>query len=201
MHLLACVRPVRVCDCRSSNREIIDLPQGLFGTASTTAADPKAIVKRRAHGILMAVNFILVFPLGALAARQLRSHWLASPAIRAAMFYVHIITQVCVGTRGSLSGSLCTQQFHVAHASTIKVVLSCGEVLTLMCAYLPCALSLTSHAGGWHSLCNRRLHHCNKYIQRALRPGSVSPRCDWHRDAGACVQPGVCEGRSVGGVG
>lgn len=44
----------------------------------------------------MAINFIVIFPLGALAARQLRSHWLRSPAVRASLFYVHIATQVCV---------------------------------------------------------------------------------------------------------
>lgn len=80
--------------CRATNRAIIDLSNGLFGSASTATADHKAISRRRAHGTLMAVNFILVFPLGALGARQLRSHWLKSPRIRAALFYVHIITQV-----------------------------------------------------------------------------------------------------------
>jgi hypothetical protein len=80
--------------CRNGNREIIDLQQGLFGTASTAAADPKAILNRRAHGVLMAINFILILPLGALAARQLRSHWITSPRVRASMFYVHMAAQV-----------------------------------------------------------------------------------------------------------
>jgi hypothetical protein len=80
--------------CRNGNREIIDLRQGLFGTASTAAADPKAISRRKAHGALMAVNFIVIFPLGALAARQLRCHWITSPRVRASMFYVHMTAQV-----------------------------------------------------------------------------------------------------------
>jgi hypothetical protein len=80
--------------CRSGNREIIDLRQGLFGTASTAAADPKAISRRKAHGALMAVNFIVILPLGALAARQLRCHWITSARVRASMFYVHMIAQV-----------------------------------------------------------------------------------------------------------
>jgi hypothetical protein len=41
-----------------------------------------------------AVNFIVVMPLGALAARQLRCHWLQNPRVRASLFYVHIATQV-----------------------------------------------------------------------------------------------------------
>lgn len=86
--------------CRNGNREIIDLRQGLFGTASTAAADPKAIFQRRAHGILMAVNFIVIFPLGALAARQLRSHWIKSPRVRASMFYVHMVAQVGLALKG-----------------------------------------------------------------------------------------------------
>jgi len=80
---------------RLDNREVLQLDDGLFGTASTVAADRDAIKKRKAHGVLMAVNFVVIFPLGALGARQLRSHWLRSPAIRASLFYVHIATQVC----------------------------------------------------------------------------------------------------------
>lgn len=82
--------------CRTSNREVIELSDGLFGASVTTStAKPSmAVMLRQTHGILMAVNFIVVFPLGALAARQLRCHWLRSPVIRAAMFYVHVFTQV-----------------------------------------------------------------------------------------------------------
>lgn len=75
-------------------RDIIELKEGLFGTASTIAADEKAVVKRKIHGVLMAVNFVVVFPLGSLAARQVRCHWLRSHVVRAGMFYAHIITQV-----------------------------------------------------------------------------------------------------------
>jgi hypothetical protein len=80
--------------CRRTHKEIIDLKDGIFGTSSTAAADPKAISRRMAHGVLMAVNFIVILPLGALAARQLRCHWIKSPRIRASLFYVHIILQV-----------------------------------------------------------------------------------------------------------
>jgi hypothetical protein len=70
------------------------MKDGVFGTSSTAAADPKAISRRKAHGVLMAVNFIIILPLGALAARQLRCHWIKNPRIRASLFYVHIILQV-----------------------------------------------------------------------------------------------------------
>ena len=80
---------------RTSNREVIELKEGLFGAASTsTAVGGSAVTLRRTHGILMAVNFVGIFPLGALAARQLRCHWLRSPAVRASLFYVHVFTQV-----------------------------------------------------------------------------------------------------------
>jgi len=42
----------------------------------------------------MAVNFILIFPLGALMARQLRTLWLKSSWVKALLFYAHIGTQV-----------------------------------------------------------------------------------------------------------
>jgi len=87
----------------TNNREVLVLNDGLFGTASTVVEDPKAISTRRAHGLLMAINFVIIFPLGALCARQLRSHWLRSPAIRASLFYVHIITQL-VGTACAIAG-------------------------------------------------------------------------------------------------
>lgn len=70
------------------------MKDGIFGTSSTAAADPQAISRRKAHGVLMAVNFIVILPLGALAARQLRCHWIKNPRIRASLFYVHIILQV-----------------------------------------------------------------------------------------------------------
>jgi hypothetical protein len=38
--------------------------------------------------------------LGALAARQLRCHWLKNPAVRASLFYVHFATQVWPLTQG-----------------------------------------------------------------------------------------------------
>jgi hypothetical protein len=82
--------------CRFTNREIIraerlfEPSSGIAGVAAT----PSAIAKRRAHGILMTTNFMLVMPLGALSARQLRCHWLKNPAVRASLFYVHIATQV-----------------------------------------------------------------------------------------------------------
>jgi hypothetical protein len=83
---------------RTSNREVIELKEGLLGAASTSkAVGGSAITLRRTHGILMAVNFVGIFPLGALAARQLRCHWLRSPAVRASLFYVHVFTQVCSG--------------------------------------------------------------------------------------------------------
>lgn len=87
---------------RRSNREIINVPQQLFSAgasslASTVGAVPAttvAVRNRKAHGVLMTINFMLVMPLGALAARQLRCHWLKNPVIRGALFYVHIATQV-----------------------------------------------------------------------------------------------------------
>lgn len=73
----------------------------LFDSAAGTTVQGgpgnDAYNRRVAHGSLMAINFLLVLPLGALAARQLRSHWLTSPAIRASLFYVHIATQVRSG--------------------------------------------------------------------------------------------------------
>lgn len=86
--LLLCLWPTRM------SKEIVELNNGMFGAAALAQADPKAITRRRAHGILMALNFIIIFPLGALAARQLRCHWITNPRVRAAMFYVHICTQV-----------------------------------------------------------------------------------------------------------
>eukprot|EP00775_Hariotina_reticulata_P012536 gene12536-12669_t len=72
---------------------------GLLAGYSAASSSSSGIKARRAHGILMAVNFMLVLPLGALAARQLRTHWLSSTAIKAALFYLHIATQAwrCTG--------------------------------------------------------------------------------------------------------
>lgn len=94
------LRALSFCCCSFSaapnrtSKEIVELNNGMFGAAALAQADPKAITRRRAHGILMALNFIIIFPLGALAARQLRCHWITNPRVRAAMFYVHICTQV-----------------------------------------------------------------------------------------------------------
>jgi hypothetical protein len=99
--------------CRFTNREIVRAER-LFGPSSGiagVAATPSAIAKRRAHGILMTTNFMLVMPLGALAARQLRCHWLKNPAVRASLFYVHIATQVWVtqGLEASFDDAYCRQ--------------------------------------------------------------------------------------------
>lgn len=87
------------CHCRAEDSQVLQLRQGVFGPA-IEAVDMKQDSKakaRTAHGALMAVNFILIMPLGALAARHLRCHWIKVHAVRAALFYVHIITQVMMG--------------------------------------------------------------------------------------------------------
>lgn len=68
----------------------------MYGGSATITIDDTARARRKAHGVLMALNFIVVLPLGALAARQLRCHWVKIPAVRASLFYVHVATQVCV---------------------------------------------------------------------------------------------------------
>jgi hypothetical protein len=78
---------------------VLQLNGPLFGGTSddvsvVTAADPRAVKLRTQHGTLMAVNFIVVFPLGALMARQLRARWLNSLAAKAVLFYMHIAVQV-----------------------------------------------------------------------------------------------------------
>jgi len=49
---------------------------------------------RRTHGALMLSNFLFILPLGAVLARQLRSHWIKKEAVKGALFYSHIIMQV-----------------------------------------------------------------------------------------------------------
>lgn len=85
--------------CSIDNRAVLELPGSLFGSDAnsaiiTTATDPTALKLRYQHGTLMAVNFVLVFPLGALIARQLRARWLSSLAVKAVLFYLHITVQV-----------------------------------------------------------------------------------------------------------
>jgi hypothetical protein len=83
---------------------VLQLNGALFGGDASsvsidTAADPRAIKLRTQHGTLMAVNFIVVFPLGALMARQLRARWLNSLAAKAVLFYMHIAVQVRRGVK------------------------------------------------------------------------------------------------------
>jgi hypothetical protein len=85
--------------CSIDNRAVLELKGPLFGgnadaVSVVTAADPRAVKLRTQHGTLMAVNFILVFPLGALLARQLWARWLNSLAAKAVLFYMHIALQV-----------------------------------------------------------------------------------------------------------
>lgn len=86
-----------ICCCSVDNRVAIELPGLLFGQGSTVQEEasiaPIALKHRVEHGTLMAVTFILVFPLGALMARQLRSKWLKSAGAKAVLFYLHIGTQ------------------------------------------------------------------------------------------------------------
>lgn len=84
--------------CSVDNRVAIELPGLLFAEAANvqevSSLDATALNHRVQHGTLMAVNFILVFPLGALMARQLRARWLKYPNVKALLFYLHIGTQV-----------------------------------------------------------------------------------------------------------
>lgn len=63
----------------------------------------------------MAVNFIVIFPLGAIAARQLRSHWLTNPRLRASMFYVHIFTQITGVACATAGFVIATRWFNVPY--------------------------------------------------------------------------------------
>jgi hypothetical protein len=97
-------------NCSIANRAVLQLNGALFGGDASsvsvdTAADPHAIKLRTQHGTLMAVNFIVVFPLGALMARQLRARWLNSLAAKAVLFYMHIAMQVCRGMRMQLAST------------------------------------------------------------------------------------------------
>jgi hypothetical protein len=80
---------------------VLQLNGALFGgdpsaVSIDTAADPRALKLRSQHGTLMAVNFIVVFPLGALMARQPRARWLNSAVAKAVLFYMHIAMQVMI---------------------------------------------------------------------------------------------------------
>jgi hypothetical protein len=56
-----------------TSKEIVELNSGLFGAAGLAQADPKAITRRRAHGILMALNFLLVCMQRLLLCKRLQS--------------------------------------------------------------------------------------------------------------------------------
>jgi hypothetical protein len=99
-HLLCYAICINICSI--DNRAVLQLNGPLFGGDASrasvdTAADPRAIKLRTQHGTLMVVNFIVVFPLGALMARPLRARWLNSLAAKAVLFYMHIAVQVRMG--------------------------------------------------------------------------------------------------------
>ncbi|WIA19191.1 hypothetical protein OEZ85_003836 [Tetradesmus obliquus] len=106
------------------NRAVLELKGPLFGgnpadVAIVTAADPLAVKRRTQHGCLMAVNFILVFPLGALLARQLRARWLNSLAAKAVLFYMHIALQmsgVALATAGFI---IATKDFGIPYKDVL----------------------------------------------------------------------------------
>lgn len=116
------------CCCSIDNRAVLELKGPLFGgnpadVAIVTAADPLAVKRRTQHGCLMAVNFILVFPLGALLARQLRARWLNSLAAKAVLFYMHIALQVG------------QQQLYVRNSSAF------GNTAPCMCLPVACSVA------------------------------------------------------------
>ncbi|WIA39466.1 hypothetical protein OEZ86_005565 [Tetradesmus obliquus] len=106
------------------NRAVLELKGPLFGgnpadVAIVTAADPLAVKRRTQHGCLMAVNFIIVFPLGALLARQLRARWLNSLAAKAVLFYMHIALQmsgVALATAGFI---IATKDFGIPYKDVL----------------------------------------------------------------------------------
>eukprot|EP00877_Chromochloris_zofingiensis_P003835 jgi/Chrzof1/13452/Cz07g33210.t1 len=111
-----------------NRRGAIQLTQ-LFGSnatiTGTKAVSEVGLTQRRAHGTLMAINFVVILPLGALLARQLRTHWIKSTAIKASLFYVHIATQVtgvAVATAGFV---IATSQFGINYKD---VMLSHGKL-------------------------------------------------------------------------
>lgn len=72
---------------------------------------------RQQHGILMSVTFTLLYPLGALVARNIRNMlFIRNIRLKAAMFYSHIVLQVTVTILGTAGFALAVQQFQKPYA-------------------------------------------------------------------------------------
>ncbi|KAF6254205.1 heme peroxidase [Scenedesmus sp. NREL 46B-D3] len=137
------------------NRAVLQLNGPLFGGDASyesvvTAADPRAVQLRTQHGTLMAVNFIVVFPLGALMARQLRARWLNSLTAKAVLFYMHIAVQMCGVALATAGFIIATKDFGVPYMDVLFHHGSLGvAVLTLVYFQLLIGFVRPPAALGW----------------------------------------------------
>eukprot|EP00775_Hariotina_reticulata_P010239 gene10239-10398_t len=91
------------------------------------------------HGLLMAMNFIVILPLGALMARQLRAVWLQSPALKTALFYVHVGVQLCGVALATAGFIMATALFGIPFQ---EVLFGHGTIGVVVLALVYCQLLL-----------------------------------------------------------